>query len=90
MVKTQQLMRFEMSTIPALDDKIRGVFAIFCHLRSRVNLIFLTLVANYRNSATNEPLLVVQIDRLVPAARAAPLATFGPRAQQAVAVVRSY
>ncbi len=47
-------MRFEMYTIPALDDTIRGFFAIFCHLRSRVNLIFLTLVASYRNSATNE------------------------------------
>ena len=56
MVKTQQLMRFETYTIPALDDTIRGFFAIFCHLRSRVNLIFLTLVASYRNSATNEAL----------------------------------
>jgi hypothetical protein len=46
MVKTQQLMRFEVYTIPALDDTIRGFFANFCHLRSRVNLIFLTLVAN--------------------------------------------
>jgi hypothetical protein len=46
MVKTQQLMRFEAYTIPALDDTILGFFAIFCHLRSRVNLIFLTLVAN--------------------------------------------
>jgi hypothetical protein len=54
MVKTQQLMRFEPYTIPALDDTIRGFFAIFCPLRSRVNLIFLTHVANYRNSATNE------------------------------------
>ena len=54
MVKTQQLMRFEMYTIPAFGDKILGVFAIFCHLRSVVNLIFLTLVANYRNPATIE------------------------------------
>jgi hypothetical protein len=46
MVKTQQLMRFETYTIPALDDTMRGFFAIFCHLRSRVNLILLTLVAN--------------------------------------------
>jgi hypothetical protein len=54
MVKTQQLMRFETYTIPALGDTIRGFFAILCHLRSRVNPIFLTLVANYHNSATNE------------------------------------
>ena len=46
MVKTQQLMRFEMYTIPALDDTLRGFFAIFCHLRSGVNLILLTLGAN--------------------------------------------
>jgi hypothetical protein len=46
MVKTQQLMRFERYTIPALDDTILGFSAIFCHLRSRVNLILLTLVAN--------------------------------------------
>ena len=55
MVKTQQLMRFERYTIPALDDTIRGFFAIFCHLRSRVNRIFLTLVTSYRNFATNKP-----------------------------------
>jgi hypothetical protein len=42
MVKTQQLMRFGVYTIPALDDTIRGFFAIFCHLRSSVNPIFLT------------------------------------------------
>ena len=54
MVKTQQLMRFERYTIPGLNDTIRGFFAIFCHLRSGVNLIFLTLVANYRNFTTNE------------------------------------
>jgi hypothetical protein len=54
MVKTQQLMRFERYTIPALDDTIRGFFAIFCHLRSRVNQIFLTLVAKRHESATNE------------------------------------
>jgi hypothetical protein len=45
MVKTHQLMRWLMYTIPGLDDTIRGFFAIFCHLRSRVNRIFLTLVA---------------------------------------------
>jgi hypothetical protein len=54
MVKTQQLMRFEMYTIPAFGDTIRGFLAIFCHLRSRVNPIFLTLVSSYRNFATNE------------------------------------
>ena len=54
MVKTQYLMRFLRYPIPVLDDTIRGFFAIFCHLRSGVNLIFLTLVSNWRNSATNE------------------------------------
>jgi hypothetical protein len=53
MVKTQQLMRFEMYTILALDDTIRGFFAMFCRLGSRVNLILLTLVADYRNFTTN-------------------------------------
>jgi hypothetical protein len=54
MVKTHQLMRWLMYPIPALDATIRGFFAIFCHLRSRVNQIFLRLVARYRNSTTNE------------------------------------
>ena len=47
-------MRFETYTIPALDDTIRGFFAIFCPLRSRINPIFLTLVTNYRTFATNQ------------------------------------
>jgi hypothetical protein len=68
MVKTQQLMRFEMYTIPALDDAIRGFGGIFCHLRSRVNQSFLTLVANWHNCATNEvpePTPVAEIQQSV-------------------------
>jgi hypothetical protein len=53
MVKTQQLIRFEMYPIPAFDDAMLGFFAIFCHLRSGVNPLFLRLVANWRNFATN-------------------------------------